>query len=149
MDHIQTINLLREKCRDFNLPLCLIYVDFEKAFESVEIDAILKSLKNQGIELPYIHLLKNIYTNCTSTVALNRNKTQFEIRKSVRQGDTILPKLFTSCLEEIFHGKNWSDKGINIDGKHLHHLKFTDDIVLISTNNKADDKQHLCNTSKT
>ena len=43
MDHIQTINLLREKCRDFNLPLCLIYVDFEKAFESVEIDAILRS----------------------------------------------------------------------------------------------------------
>ena len=30
MDHIQTINLLREKCRDFNLPLCLIYVDFER-----------------------------------------------------------------------------------------------------------------------
>ena len=106
MDHIQTINLLREKCRDFKLPLCLIYVDFEKAFDSVEIDAILRLLKNQGIELPYIHLLKNIYTNYTSTVALNGKKTQFEIRKDVRQGDTISPKLFTSCLEEIFHGIN-------------------------------------------
>ena len=136
MDHIQTINLLREKCRDFNLPLCLIYVDFEKAFDSVEIDAILRSLKNQGTELPYIHLLKNIYTNCTSTVALNGNKTQFEIRKGVRQGDTISPKLFTSCLEEIFHGINWSGKGVNIDGEHLHHLKFADDIMLISTNTK-------------
>ena len=99
------------KCRDFNLPLCLIYVDFEKAFDSVEIDVILRSLKNQGIELPYIHLLKNIYTNCTSTVALNGNKTQFEIRKGVRQGDTISPKLLTSCLEEIFHSINWSGKG--------------------------------------
>ena len=114
----------------------MIYVDFEKAFDSIEIDAILRSLKNQGIELPYIHLLKNIYTNCTSTVALYRNKTQFEIRKGVRQGDTISPKLFTSCLEEIFHGINWSGKGINIDGEHLHHLKFADDIVLISTNTK-------------
>ena len=104
--------------------------------DSVEIDAILRSLKNQGIELPYIHLLKNIYTNCTSTIALNGNKTQFEIRKGVRQGDTISPKLFTSCLEEIFHGINWSGKGVNIDGEHLHHLKFADDIVLISTNTK-------------
>ena len=84
VDHIQTINLLREKCRDFNLPLCLIYVDFEKAFDSVEIDAILRLLKNQGIELSYIHLLKNIYTNCISTVALNGNKTHFKIRKGVR-----------------------------------------------------------------
>ena len=119
----------------------MIYVDFEKAFDCVEKDAILRSLKNQGIHpstyihLPYIHLLKNIYTNCTSTVALNENKTQFEIRKGVRQGDTISPKLFTSCLE-IFHGINWSGKGINIDGEHLHHLKFADDIVLISTNTK-------------
>ena len=45
------------------------------------------------------------------------------------------PKLFTSCLE-IFHGINWSGKGVNIDGEHLHHLKFADDIVLISTNTK-------------
>ena len=77
--------IFSERNADFNLPLCLIYVDFEKAF--VEIDAILRLLKNQGIELPYIHLLKNIYTNCTSTVALNRNKTQFEIRKGFPRTD--------------------------------------------------------------
>ena len=60
MDHIHTINQLREKCDEYNLPLCLTFVDFEKAFDSVEIDAILKCLVNQGIEPTYIHLLRDI-----------------------------------------------------------------------------------------
>ena len=135
-DHIHTENMLREKCRDFNLPTCLIFVDFEKAFDSVEFDAIMKSLIYQGIELQYIHLLKDIYSNCTSNIALNEMKTTFDINKGVRQGDTISPKLFTNCLEYIFRNINWDTKGININGEILHRLKFADDIVLISDNLK-------------
>ena len=109
-------------------------MDFEKAFDSVEINFILKSLVHQGIELQYVHLLKEIYTNFTSRATLNGEIIQIEINKGVRQGDTISLKLFTACLEQIFHNINWSNKDLNIDGEYLDHLKFADDIVLISTN---------------
>ena len=56
------------------------------------------------------------------------------INKGVRQGDTISPKLFTSCLENIFHPIHWEDIGLNIEGEKLTHLKFADDIVLIANN---------------
>ena len=43
-DHIHTINLLKENCQEWNTPLCLTFIDYEKAFDSVETDNILKSL---------------------------------------------------------------------------------------------------------
>ena len=56
------------------------------------------------------------------------------IKKGVRQGDTISPKLFTATLEGIFKTLDWSQKGININGEHMNHLRFADDIVTISSN---------------
>ena len=51
----------------------------------------------------------------------------------MRQGDNISPKLFTACLQDaIINQINWEDKGINIDGEHLSHLIFADDIVLVA-----------------
>lgn len=35
----------------------MIFVDFEKVFDSVDIDSILKALVTQSVELPYVHLL--------------------------------------------------------------------------------------------
>jgi Reverse transcriptase (RNA-dependent DNA polymerase). len=35
-DHIQTINQVIEKVQEFNLPLYMAFVDYSKAFDSVE-----------------------------------------------------------------------------------------------------------------
>ena len=40
-DHIHAINQLKEKCREYNIPLCVAFVDYEKAFDSVQTQAIL------------------------------------------------------------------------------------------------------------
>ena len=40
-DHIHAINQLKEKCREYNKPLCVALVDYEKAFDSVQTQAIL------------------------------------------------------------------------------------------------------------
>ena len=55
------------------------------------------------------------------------------IKRGVRQGDTISPKLFTLALEGVFKNMSWDEKGINIDSTYLNHLRFADDIVLISS----------------
>ena len=61
-DHIHSINQLKEKCRECNIPLCVAFVDYEKAFDSVQTQAILTSLQEQGIEMypVYIEILKDI-----------------------------------------------------------------------------------------
>ena len=59
-DHIHAINQLKEKCREYNIPLCVAFVDYEKAFDSVQTQAILTSLQEQGKEDVYIEILKDI-----------------------------------------------------------------------------------------
>ena len=59
--HIHAINQLKEKCREYNIPLCVAFVDYEKAFDPVQTQAILTSLQEQGIEDVYIEILKDIY----------------------------------------------------------------------------------------
>ena len=54
------INQLKEKCREYNIPLRVAFVDYEKAFDSVQTQAILTSLQEQGIEDMYIEILKDI-----------------------------------------------------------------------------------------
>ena len=126
-DHIHAINQLKEKCRECNIQLCVAFVDYEKAFDSVETQTI---LQEQGIEDVYIEILKDIYTDSSVTVHLHKESEKIRIKRGVRQGDTISPMLFTATLESIFRRLNWENKGVKIDGEFLSNLRFADDIFI-------------------
>ena len=109
---------------------CVAFVDYEKAFDSVQTQAILTSLQEKGIEDVYIEILKDIYTDSSVTVHLHKESEKIRIKRGVRQGDTISPKLFTATLESIFRRLNWENKGVKIDGQFLSNHRFADDIFL-------------------
>ncbi|KAK6747460.1 hypothetical protein RB195_000577 [Necator americanus] len=95
------------------MPLCLTFIDLKKAFDSVETEAVVEALDNQGVPTQYIKVLRELY-------------------KRVRQDDTISPKIFTATLENAVRKLEWDDMGVKVDGRQLHHLRFADDIVLIT-----------------
>ena len=64
------------------------------------------------------------------TVHLHKESEKIRIKRGVRQGDTISPKLFTATLESIFIRLNRENKGVKIDGEFLSNLRFADDIFL-------------------
>ena len=45
IDHIYTQNQIIEKTNEYNLPLCVGFIDYEKAFDSVEHFAIFEALR--------------------------------------------------------------------------------------------------------
>ncbi len=92
--------------------------------------AVLTSLREQGIEDVYIKLLKDIYTNNSVTVHLHKESNKINIRRRERQGDTISPKLFTAALESVFRRLSWETRGSKIDGEYLSHLRFADHILI-------------------
>lgn len=98
-DHLQVIKSLIEKVIEYNKPLVLIFVDFEKAFDSVQHSSMLRALTECSIDHGYTTLLQNIYNSATAAVRMYYGDTnKFPVEKGIRQGDTISPKLFTSTL---------------------------------------------------
>lgn len=89
-------------------------------------------MEEQGVEIAYIEILKEIYRNSKGIVKLERKGKPFEIQRGVKQGDPISPNLFTALLERIFRQLNWDEIGVTIDGEVLNNLRFADDIVLIA-----------------
>ena len=108
-------------------------MDYEKAFDSIQTQAILTSLQEQGIEGAYIEILKDVYTNSSVTVHMHKESEKIRIKIGVRQGDTISPKLFTATLESIFRRLNWENKGVKIDGEFLSNLRFADIFLCTET----------------
>uniref|UniRef100_A0A8R1E9Z0 Reverse transcriptase domain-containing protein n=1 Tax=Caenorhabditis japonica TaxID=281687 RepID=A0A8R1E9Z0_CAEJA len=150
--YLQSKKRLLEVGREYQQPLTLFFIDFHKAFDSIEPQAIWESLKSQGVQPAYIALLQQSYTNCTTTITPFHKKIEIPITRGVRQGDPISPNLFSSCLESVFNKMSWqrlrgdeddeNDKakllpGIRINGQNLTHLRFANDIVLVVSNPKA------------
>jgi hypothetical protein len=155
-DHLQTINQIIEKYNEYNMTLYIAFVDYSKAFDSLEHGYIWRALKEQGVEGKYIRILKFIYENATARIKTEIEGPLFDLKKGVKQGDPISPKLFIATLQRVFNILNWkteindvdgendpnsadgNDKfGLKINGKILTDLRFADDIVLFAEDAKS------------
>ena len=78
------------------IPLYLAFVDYCKAFNSVEIPAVLKAIQHHGVDPIYINILKHIYQNVTSFIRIHKDSEPINLKKVVQWGGCISPKLFLS-----------------------------------------------------
>lgn len=132
LDHIHVVKQLFEKSREYNVTFYCCFVDYSKAFDSLHHESIWRALKNQGVDIKYIQILKNIYKNSTARIKLEKEGPRIQIERGVRQGDPVSPKLFTAVLEEVFRQLNWDRYGLMINGENLSHLRFADDLIIFS-----------------
>ncbi|KAJ8727743.1 hypothetical protein PYW07_001862 [Mythimna separata] len=135
-DHIHALDQVIQKYLEYRKPLYIAFIDFKKAFDSISHNSIWEALDKQNINAKYINIIKNIYSKSISRVRLDRVGDSININRGVRQGDPISPKLFIAVLHNIMADLSWSKRGINIKGKHLSHLRFADDIVILAENAK-------------
>ncbi|KAK6743675.1 hypothetical protein RB195_010769 [Necator americanus] len=68
-DHIHTVSNLIEVSREYKMPLCLTFIDLKKAFDSVETEAVVDALDNQGVPTQYIKVLRELYSNFTTGIS--------------------------------------------------------------------------------
>ncbi|TKR73976.1 hypothetical protein L596_021211 [Steinernema carpocapsae] len=131
-EHLQAVNLLLQKAREYRFSIFMAFIDYEKAFDSVECVAIWNAAQRQGVHPKLVKLLQKIYEEASSRIQVGRAQVPIEVQRGVRQGDTISPKLFNAALEETFKELSWEDRGLNINGRRLSNLRFADNIVLIA-----------------
>lgn len=61
MDHIQALEQVIEKYREYNRPLYVAFVDYSKAFDTISHCSIWNALQQSNINYKYINILKYIY----------------------------------------------------------------------------------------
>ena len=95
----------------------------------------LKILKEIGIPDHLTCRLRNLYAGQEATVRTGQGTTDwFQIGKGVRQGCTLSPCLFNLYTEYIMQnaGMDEAQTGINIAGRNINDLRYTDDTTLMA-----------------
>ncbi|KAK6740778.1 hypothetical protein RB195_008931 [Necator americanus] len=100
--------------------------------ECVQTKAVVEALDNQGVPTQYIKVLRELYSNFTTGISPFYKNIIIDVKRGVRQGDTISPKIFTATVEKVKGKFEWDHMGVKFDGRQLHHLRFADDIVLLT-----------------
>ena len=76
MDCIFATSQLIEKHREFNIPTYIAFIDFKKAFDSVDRDKLWNIMANKGIPTHLITIIRRIYTE--NTIRINKGKGKSE-----------------------------------------------------------------------
>ena len=86
-DQIANIHWIIEKAREFQENIHFYFIDYAKAFDSVDHNKLSKILKEMGIPDHLTCLLRNRYTGQVATVRTRHGTMDwFQIGKGVRQG---------------------------------------------------------------
>ena len=126
-------SLKKQESSRKNIYFC--FVDYAKAFDSVDNNKMWKILKEMGIPDHLTCLLTNLYAGQEATVRTGHGKTDwFQIGKGVRQGCILSPCLFNLYAEHIMRnaGMEEAQAGIKIAGSNISNLRYADDTTLMA-----------------
>ena len=125
-DQIANIRWIMEKAREFQKNIYFCFIDYAKAFDSVNHNKLWKILKEMGIADHLTWLLRNLYAGQEATVRTGHATTDlFQIGKGVRQGCILSPFFFNLYAEHIMRnaGLDEAQAGIKVAGRNISNLR--------------------------
>ena len=117
-----------EKTREIQKNIYFCFIDFAKAFDSMDHKELWKILKVMGIPEHLTCLLRNLYAGQETTVRTGHVKMDwFQIGKGVHQGCISSPCLFNLYVEYIMQnaGLDEAQAGIKIARRNIN-MKTSD-----------------------
>jgi hypothetical protein len=141
---INQIFILKEiisKYWEFNKEFFAIFIDFQKAYDSINREKLWIKMERFGIPKKLVNLARSSITEATCSVRVNGQVSEsFRINSGVRQGDGLSPILFNIAIEEALQKITNRNEGIKI-GSVINTLAFADDVVIFAE--KIDDLSQL------
>ena len=136
VDHMFALLAAVQKQLVQNRKLYVAFVDFEKAFDSINRKLLWPILLKCGVKGKLYHCIKTMYADVKAKVRSGAKFTEcINCTQGVKQGDVCSPILFSLfinelALEIIENGRHGVT--INLDLIELFILLFADDIVLLA-----------------
>uniref|UniRef100_A0A7I4Y071 Reverse transcriptase domain-containing protein n=1 Tax=Haemonchus contortus TaxID=6289 RepID=A0A7I4Y071_HAECO len=105
IDHIHTLTRLIEVSREYKIPLCLTFIDLKKAFDTVETEAVIEALDNQGVPTQYIRMLRELYDNFTTRISPFYKEVIVNVKRddivlitpNIEQAERMLAEFDSAC----------------------------------------------------
>ena len=122
-----------------NIPGQLLFLDFEKAFDTVERLFIWKTLESFNFGSSIINWIKLCYQNIESCILNNGWASgYFTLDRGVRQGCPLSPYIFIICVELLAEKirQNKTIKGISVQDEEINISQFADDATIILDGSK-------------
>ncbi|XP_068689618.1 uncharacterized protein [Montipora capricornis] len=114
------------------MPGLLLFIDFEKAFDSVDWDYLTTSLKAFNFGPEFIKWVKTFYKNVSSCILNNGFFSEsFLLERGVRQGDPLSPYLFVTAVEilAIAIRSDSNIRGVKVSDDETKVLAYADDMT--------------------
>ena len=150
-DQIASLRIIVEQSLEWNSPLYINFIDYEKAFDSVDRETLWKLLRHYGVPKKIISLIRCTFQDMSCKIAhAGQLSDSFEVKTGVRQGCLLSPFLFLLVIDWIMKttttGRN---NGIQWTlWTQLDDLDFADDLALLSHNHsQMQDKTTLLETT--
>src|SRR6476469_154377 len=105
------------------------FVDFEKAFDSVNWEKMIKVLQSIGVDWKDQRMISELYINQEAVVRIAGGESDSGIiGRGVRQGCPLYPLLFSIYAEVMMkEALENVEEGIRIYGELIKDLKYADD----------------------
>ncbi len=135
-DQVFALRNIIEQCLEWNAPLYINFVDFQKAFDSVHRPSLWSILASYGIPQKIIDIISAFYKNFECAIQIDRTTSEwFQVDSGVRQGCILSPILFLVVIDWVMRNTT-GDKKRGISWtlfSSLEDLDFADDIALLSS----------------
>ena len=126
--------------KHLNNPGLMVFIDFEKAFDSVSWNFLYKTLTFFNFGQTFCNYIKLLYSNPRCCVMNNGHSSQFfNITRGIRQGCPVSALLFLLCVEILALNIANDDtvKGLLFDDKVLKMTQYADDTCLFVENTES------------
>lgn len=136
VDQIFLLKQIMQNCYEYKIPLYVLFIDFQKAYDSIVRKKLYEAMKDLGIPSKLIRLVKMTLNTTTNQVKIkDRTSKEFMVSTGLRQGDPLSALLFNITLEKIFR-----EAGLRRDGtiinKTYQCIAYADDVALLARNEK-------------
>ena len=138
-DCLFIVNTLIERASCEKSTLFLCYVDFRKAFDSVDHYCLWKKLVQLGISQQTLTILQSMYSKAMSSLKLSNHEVtdQFRCEVGVRQGCNLSPLLFSLFISGLEAELAKNKMGTRLWNRPIDLLMYADDIVLMSSSEEG------------
>ena len=132
-DAIFSLRAMTSLYKTKNKPVFACFVDFSKAFDSVNRTALIYKLGSIGIKGNLLKLIQNMYST-SDYIIKSEGQYSFPISSTlgVKQGCNLSPLMFNIFINDIHQIFSQNCSPLNIDNWNVNSLSFADDLVLLS-----------------